>query len=151
MWKLVVPAACVLGAEALVRRKINALPAECFPLRLSAGIQLRRMHNRGLLGSRLSDRPRLAVAVQTLACALLAGAAGYTAASRAHAAVQIGLGLVLGGALGNLLERYIKKEVTDYVYLNRAKLPFLRRIVWNLADGSIVLGGAVAAVGLLCG
>lgn len=149
MWKLAVPAACVLGAEALVRRKINALPAACFPLRLGAGVELRRMHNRGLLGSRLSGRPRLAVAVQTLACALLAGAAGYAAASRAHAAVQLGLGLVLGGALANLLERYIKK-VTDYVYLNRAKLPFLRRIVWNLADASIVLGGAVAAVGLLC-
>ena len=31
MWKTVVPAAAVLAAEAVIRRKINALPAEAFP------------------------------------------------------------------------------------------------------------------------
>ena len=34
MWKTIVPAAAVLAAEAVIRRKINALPAETFPLRL---------------------------------------------------------------------------------------------------------------------
>lgn len=32
MWKTIVPAA-VLAAEAVIRRKINALPSETFPLR----------------------------------------------------------------------------------------------------------------------
>lgn len=34
MWKTIVPAAAVLAAEAVIRRKINALPAETFPLRI---------------------------------------------------------------------------------------------------------------------
>ena len=42
MWKTVVPEAAVLAAEAVIRRKINALPAEAFPLRVGPRVQLRR-------------------------------------------------------------------------------------------------------------
>ena len=66
-------------------------------------------------------------------------------------AARIGVGLLLGGALANLLERYIKHEVTDYVYLKDAKLPVLRRLVWNVADLNILLGGLTAVVGYLAG
>lgn len=41
MWKTVAPAAAVLTAEAVIRRKINALPAETFPLRIGRRVQLR--------------------------------------------------------------------------------------------------------------
>ncbi|MFR6425986.1 MAG: hypothetical protein ACLUNO_10920 [Oscillospiraceae bacterium] len=34
MWETVVPALSVLAAEAVIRRKINALPPETFPLRI---------------------------------------------------------------------------------------------------------------------
>ena len=58
MWKTVVPALSVLAAEAVIRRKINALPSETFPLRIGPRVQLRRAHNRGLLCSKLADRPQ---------------------------------------------------------------------------------------------
>ena len=51
MWKTVVPAVAVLAAEAIIRRRINALPAATFPLRVGPRVQLRRAHNRGLLCS----------------------------------------------------------------------------------------------------
>ena len=54
MWKTIVPAAAVLAAEAVIRRKINALPAETFPLRIGQRVQLRRAHNRGLLCSKFA-------------------------------------------------------------------------------------------------
>ena len=56
MWKTVAPAAAVLTAEAVIRRKINALPAETFPLRIGRRVQLRRAHNRGLLCSKLAQK-----------------------------------------------------------------------------------------------
>ena len=34
MWETVVPALSVLAAEAVIRRKINALPPKAFPLRI---------------------------------------------------------------------------------------------------------------------
>ena len=41
MWKTIVPAAAVLAAEAVIRRKINALPAETFPLRIGSEMSAR--------------------------------------------------------------------------------------------------------------
>ena len=58
MWETVVPALSVLAAEAGIRRKINALPPETFPLRIGQRVQLRRAYNRGLLCSKLADRPK---------------------------------------------------------------------------------------------
>ena len=52
MWSTLVPAAAVLGAEAVIRRRVNALPESFFPCELTAHVQLRRMHNRGLVGWR---------------------------------------------------------------------------------------------------
>ena len=72
MWKTVVPAAAVLAAEAVIRRRINALPAETFPLRIGPRVQLRRAHNRGLLCSKLAQKPRAATALQTVSTAALA-------------------------------------------------------------------------------
>ena len=105
MWKTVAPAAAVLTAEAVIRRKINALPAETFPLRIGRRVQLRRAHNRGLLCSKLAQKPRAAAALQTVSAAALAAMAAVCVCRRSGTALQIGMGLMLGGALANLIER----------------------------------------------
>lgn len=79
MWKTIVPAAAVLAAEAVIRRKINALPAETFPLRIGQRVQLRRAHNRGLLCSKFARKPRAAAALQTASAAALAAVAAVCA------------------------------------------------------------------------
>lgn len=122
MWKTIVPAAAVLAAEAVIRRRINALPAETFPLRVGPRVQLRRAHNRGLLCSKLAQKPRAATALQTVSAA----------------------------ALANLIERWARGSVTDYVYLPRAVIPFFRRIIWNAADLSVLTGCITAVIALLC-
>lgn len=48
---------------------------------------------------------------------------------------RIGLGLLLGGALGNLADRVIAGTVVDYVYFKIINFP-----VFNLADVSIDVG-----------
>ena len=148
MWKTIVPAAAVLAAEAVIRRKINALPSETFPLRIGQRVQLRRAHNRGLLCSKFADRPKAATALQTVSVAVLAGMTAVCVFRRSSAALQIGMGLMLGGALANLIERWACGAVTDYVYLPRAVIPFFRRIIWNVADLS-VFAGCLAAIGAL--
>lgn len=150
MWKTIVPAAAVLAAEAVIRRKINALPSEAFPLRIGQRVQLRRAYNRGLLCSKLADRPKAATALQTVSVAVLAGMTAVCVCRRSSAALQAAMGLMLGGALANLIERWARGAVTDYVYLPRAVIPFFRRIIWNVADLS-VFAGCLAAIGaLLC-
>lgn len=46
---------------------------------------------------------------------------------------RVGLGLVLGGAVGNLADRLLRGEVTDFI-------DFPRYPDFNLADSSIVVG-----------
>ena len=149
MWKIVLPAAAVLAAEAVIRRKINALPADVFPLRVGPRVQLRRAHNRGLLCSKLAQKPR-AAALQTVSAAALAAMAAVCVCRRSSTALQIGMGLMLGGALANLIERWARGSVTDYVYLPRAVIPFFRRIIWNAADLSVLTGCITAVIALLC-
>lgn len=48
---------------------------------------------------------------------------------------RIGMALLLGGALGNLIDRVVLGWVTDYVYLAFINFP-----VFNLADASIDAG-----------
>ena len=150
MWKTIVPAAAVLAAEAVIRRKINALPSETFPLRIGRRVQLRRAHNRGLLCSKLADRPKAATALQTASAAVLASMTAVCVFRRSSAALQAAMGLMLGGALANLIERWVRGAVTDYVYLPRAVIPFFRRIIWNAADLSVLTGCITSVIALLC-
>lgn len=69
---------------------------------------------------------------------------------RSGTALQIGMGLMLGGALANLIERWARGSVTDYVYLPCAVIPFFRRIIWNAADLSVLTGCITAVIALLC-
>jgi signal peptidase II len=57
----------------------------------------------------------------------------------ARGAVTWGLGLLLGGAVGNLWDRWVNGRVVDYVAIG----PWT---VFNLADSAIVVGMVLLAV-----
>lgn len=54
---------------------------------------------------------------------------------RPGALVQIGMGLLLGGAIGNLVDRILFGKVTDFIYIQVINYP-----IFNLADSAIVVG-----------
>lgn len=142
-------AAAVLGTEAHVRRRVNLAPAEAYPRRVAEGLELRRAHNTGLVGSRFQDRPKVVYGYQTAAnLAAVCGAVLVNTALPCSAMTRLGAGLVLGGALANLIERYQRGCVTDY--LHGVKLPFdlLNRRIWNLADMAIFNGAVLMLAGL---
>ncbi|MBT9170919.1 MAG: Lipoprotein signal peptidase [Actinobacteria bacterium] len=58
--------------------------------------------------------------------------------------VPFGLGLALGGAIGNLIDRIIHGKVTDFI-------DFRIWPVFNLADASVVIGLTLLAYCLLIG
>lgn len=55
--------------------------------------------------------------------------------------LRVGLGLILGGALGNALDRAVAGSVTDFVDLRWWP-------VFNLADSCIVVGAVISAMRL---
>jgi signal peptidase II len=56
--------------------------------------------------------------------------------------IVLALGLVSGGALGNLIDRVVAGQVTDFLYLHYWP-------VFNVADSAIVVGVAILVLWLL--
>jgi signal peptidase II len=113
------------AAKWLVRRQAGELPFE-----IGWGVRLRLVSNPGVSFGRLTDAGDVVlVAVAALALglvlALVIGPARY----------RLGLGLVLGGAVGNLIDRIRFGAVVDFL-----DVPWWP--TFNVADVAIVAGVA---------
>lgn len=63
--------------------------------------------------------------------------------------MEIALGFILGGALGNLIDRILFGFVTDFI---RVKVWLLRPVWWpnfNIADSAVVIGGVLILIAIL--
>ena len=132
-----VAAATLALEQASKAAALRALAAG--PRRLAHGVRLVLTHNRrgGLLG--LPDAWAAALALGAVAAiALLAMVAAPLTPLRA-----VGLGLMLGGAAGNLLDRFARGAVIDFISLGRWWPTF------NLADVALCVGLGLGAVSLL--
>jgi len=68
---------------------------------------------------------------------------------KANTWMKLSLGMLLGGALGNLIDRVIFQYVTDFI---RVRWWFLHLRWWpafNIADASVCIGVAMLIVGML--
>ena len=153
MLATVLSAGTVLAAETAVRRRINRAPQSNYPHMLTRHIQIRRAFNRGLVGSRLEDHPALVKTAQTASALVAVGAAVLVQVPELRIPVwgRIGAGLLLGGAVANTAERYLRGHVTDYLYLKDSPVPLLRRRIWNIADAAIFNGAVLTAAALMIG
>lgn len=56
---------------------------------------------------------------------------------------RLGFALIIGGALGNLIDRAVRGYVVDYIYFHT---PIWSFAVFNLADALITIGAALVIV-----
>lgn len=56
----------------------------------------------------------------------------------------LGTSLMVAGGIGNMLERYRKHEVTDFLYIKFKKAP-----IFNVADVCVWIGSIINIVGLI--
>jgi signal peptidase II len=101
---------------------------------------LHHVRNSGILGGHLEGSALPLAIVTTIA---LAGLVVYTARQRAtRPTILVALGLVLGGGLGNLVDRLRLGYVTDFIDRSGGG-------AFNLADVAITLGLALVLIGSL--
>lgn len=108
---------------------------ELFP-----GFSITRVTNKGIAFGLFPGR-QVAVAILTVV-ALCGITIAIVALMSRHRGVATGGGLLMGGSLGNLIDRLVHGGVTDF--LDPARWP-----AFNLADMCIVAGAALIALGLL--
>jgi signal peptidase II len=114
-------------SKAAVRKSIVPGDArDVFP-----GLQLVNARNRGVAFGFLPGRH---VAVTLLVALALLVLVVYFARNRSKPWIWLPTGMLLGGALGNILDRLRAGSVTDFIKLPLGWPPF------NLADAAITLG-----------
>ncbi len=62
---------------------------------------------------------------------------------------QLALGLVLGGAIGNIWDGFTVQQVRDFVLVDLGFAPFHPFPIFNVADSAICVGVGLLALGLL--
>ncbi len=107
-------------------------------------LYLVHLQNRGVAFSILNGsgaiwRTPLLIAAACAAVFLLVRLARASSDAR----VQLGIALVVGGALGNLGDRIAHGGVTDFLLF-----PFFP-LVFNVADAAITIGGIILALSIL--
>jgi signal peptidase II len=135
MLPLLIAAGVVLVLDQLSKSLVRRLPTEGKTFSLDAFVQIRCLRNApGSLRSRFN----IATLLLLWGCAVLSIIAlvqyGWLFQS---VAAQVGLGVALGGASGNLIDLLWRGAVVDFI-------DFSFWPVFNIADVAIVLGLVVA-------
>ena len=136
VFDLVVVAALVGIDQAIKLWAVNVLqPVGVMPF-IPHVVELRFVLNQGMAFSLLSGK-QLFLIVATSA-ALLLVAYWLLFRSRGRYLQQAALILVLGGGIGNLIDRVLNGQVVDYI-----NLLFMRFAVFNFADICVCVGVAL--------
>ena len=145
-----VPAGAVVAAAAGLAAALDLWSKAVAADRLSDGhahvmlswLDLRLAFNHGIGFSLFPAHDPASLAVLLSFQATLTGLVGWLAFRAAGAAERLGLALVAGGALGNLLDRWGNGGVTDWIDLHPAGVHWF---TLNLADAWISIGVVLVA------
>lgn len=104
-------------------------------------LYLWHIKNKGLAYNRLEDNQEKVMLASVAGVSVVAACLLYLIHLNAKPSEKIGSALILGGGLGNLIDRIKNKEVTDFIYIKVGKAP-----IFNFADISALFGGVVTIV-----
>jgi signal peptidase II len=121
----------VLAADQLSKHAVEESIVAGETRKLLPGIELVNTRNKGVAFGFL---PGSHLAVTILIAVALAALLAYFALHSGQRLIWLPTGLLLGGAVGNVLDRLREGSVTDFIKLPLGWPPF------NLADASITLG-----------
>ena len=133
-------ALAVFLADRAVKLLWNRIPAEGIPL-IPGVVGLYPAKNTGMAFSLFSGHPWM---LGLLSLALIAGAFLFFRGKKLSRWTLTGLMMMLGGAVGNLADRFLTGYVPDMI-----ELLFVRFAVFNVADACLVAGCAVVMLDLL--
>ncbi|MDX1616166.1 MAG: signal peptidase II [Candidatus Promineifilaceae bacterium] len=140
MWPYVL-IALAFAADRLSKWWVAAFLADNGVTRLNAWLTLRETYNRGLAFGLLQG---IGPIMGWLSILIVLGLLLYlTQVPRQEWLLRAGLALIIGGALGNLIDRITAGQVLDFI-----QTP-LRSGIFNVADVCINLGLILVLAGLL--
>lgn len=132
----VLAAAVLVGVDQLIKRWATAVLLPKTAMTLIPGVlELRYFLNDGMAFSMLAGKQKLLIAATSL---MLLGVLWMLFARKLTPLERVAWTLVLGGGIGNLIDRVLNGEVVDYI-----NLLFMRFAVFNFADICVCVGVAL--------
>ena len=110
--------------------------------KIKGKLYLWHIKNKGMAYNKFEDSPKKVMMISSAVSAFIACYLAHLVKSGAGLAEKIGVSMVLGGGLGNLIDRIQHKEVTDFIYVDIKKAP-----IFNLADIFALAGGIITVIG----
>ena len=133
-------APAVFAADQVTKALSVQMPPEGCVL-ITGVLGLRYTRNTGMAFSLLSGHPWL---LGVLSLLIIAGAFLFLRKKNIPALAMTGLMMMLGGAVGNMADRFATGFVPDMI-----ELLFVRFAIFNVADSFLCIGCALTAVSLL--
>ena len=131
---LVVVAAAAVFADQLTKQIIGRTLAVGESVEILGPFSIHHVENSGIAFGFFASRTTVVIAITAVAVAWMVWF--FARSARRHPVLPVGLGLVLGGSIANLIDRVRLGRVTDF-------LDFDAWPAFNLADTFIVVGVAV--------
>ena len=139
-WRFGLLALIVLVADQIAKLIIRGTLEPRERIDVFPGFHISRVTNEGIAFGLFPGRQAVVAVLTVLAlCAIATALAGLVAR---NATVAVGAGLLVGGSLGNLIDRLIHGAVTDFI-------DFSRWPAFNIADCGITIGAVLIVVGLM--
>ena len=132
----------VLAADRITKALAADIPPEGVPL-IPGVAGLRYTQNTGAAFSMMSGHPWL---LGILSLAVIIGAILFLRKKQLTQLTRIGLMMMLGGAAGNMIDRFLTGYVPDMV-----EFLFVNFAIFNIADTFLCIGCALTAIGLFSG
>jgi signal peptidase II len=110
------------------------------PIDLLPILTLYRVHNTGIAFSLFSGFGSIGLLAVMIAVTAIVLVIWHRTAGEGGRLAAIGYALIVGGALGNIIDRLAYGHVVDFLYLHLGTWPLF---VFNLADAALTIGPAL--------
>ena len=135
-------ALAVLALDRITKILAPGIPEDGQPL-IPGVIGLRYAENKGIAFSMLSGQPWL---TGLLSLAIIIAAFLLLRKKQLHPLTLTGLMMMLGGAAGNMIDRFVHGYVPDMI-----EFLFVNFAIFNVADACLCIGCALVIIHLLFG
>ena len=105
------------------------------------GIRIEHLENGGAATGLFSDHKTTLKVITGGILSILCVRLGKEYHRKSFSAYGLGLALILGGGLSNLMDRIRKGPVTDYIRFVKCPVKRIQKLVFNISDFCILIGG----------
>ncbi len=146
-------AGLICAVDQMFKSAIDSEPEDNFPRDMphtKGCVKIMRAHNPGFSRGHLGDYPELVKISSVAAVGFLAGGLQYLTSffPGQYKLRKLGMAIVIGGALSNVLDRIVNGKVTDYLNI---RVGGLKTLIVNIGDIAIYVGGIIYAIASLLG